>query len=678
MVEQLKCYNCGGDVIIGENPFIGICSNCFAEVPLPKDLVSLGQAYSHANSLLSASRFQEAKDAFQEILVKAPLEASACWGYAVSEYGIEFVQDPATAQLLPTLHRLSNTRFSDFFYVQKAIEYAPDYYTKEFYTAQSQLIDSIQSQSLQISRKEDPYDVFICYKKTEEGERRTADSRIAADLYKELIRRGYKTFFAEETLHVGEEYEPRIFAALNSARILLAIGSREEYYEAPWVKNEWSRYVDLIREDSKQGIQTRLLIPVYHNIPHEQIPAALQKMPQSVDLSAPGNPKHLLFTMINDHFSGGQNLDGADLRRQVRGRSANIRMEASAENYITRGTIELVNGKFDTAAEMFHRACSETPSTDAYLGLAMCDLKVPGKEALHQYAGDLAGNTHFVQALEIATPDQRQELEAIAKTCLENKDWAATCQRKQKECEKAAEQVINALQDFSLPLDSHRACAKAEDCVKFAASAKSVMKLDSSVTKILRRFLLLGNLIPAILFFVSATLEKIGIFTDVEWLALPGAILMIVMYIATGISLLGHIPILDGGFFTVLIRLAIGYAASMLLATQMEKYGARVLWLILSAAAFGLFCTTLGRRYASATKSLVNARKEAKIYLQQIPQLFPALELQTQEALTAAIAPYQQYYGIEDWNTRTQHWANVLHNACAARLNVQAEALRHL
>ena len=188
MVEQLKCYNCGGDVIIGENPFIGICSNCFAEVPLPKDLVSLGQAYSHANSLLSASRFQEAKDAFQEILVKAPLEASACWGYAVSEYGIEFVQDPATAQLLPTLHRLSNTRFSDFFYVQKAIEYAPDYYTKEFYTAQSQLIDSIQSQSLQISRKEDPYDVFICYKKTEEGERRTAD-RTDSPRIQDLLRR---------------------------------------------------------------------------------------------------------------------------------------------------------------------------------------------------------------------------------------------------------------------------------------------------------------------------------------------------------------------------------------------------------------------------------------------------------------------------------------------------------
>lgn len=679
MSQQLKCYNCGGDVIVGDNPNIGICSNCFAEVPLPKDLASLGQAYSHANALLSGSHFQEARDAFREILVRAPLESAACWGYAVSEYGIEFVQDPATAQLLPTLHRLSNERFSDYLYVKKAIEYAPDAYTQQFYTEQSKLIDSIQSHSLQISRKEDPYDIFICYKKTETGEKRTADSRIAADLYKELVRRGYKTFFAEETLQVGEEYEPRIFAALNSAKILLAIGSRQEYYEAVWVKNEWSRYVDLIETEQAKGTCTRLLIPVFYNISHGQIPAALQEMPRYVDMAASDNPKQQLFAMISSHFSGGQKDDVSNIRRQVRGQGAgNIRMEASSENFVTRGTIELINGNFEQANSMFEHALEMAVSSDAYLGLTMCSLKLRGKEALHQYAGDLQKNPHFAKALEVASEAQRQELLAIANTCLENIDWARTCQKGQKQCDAAAENIINALQDFTLPVDSHRTCAQMDSDVKFVALAKSQRSKEAAFPKHMRRFLYFGNFIPAIFLFISGIADKLGLISGVDWIGLPGGLLMVVIYIASGISLLGCIPFLNGGFFTVLIRLAIGYGASMLMATLMDGFGARVLWLLVSAAVSALFFLLVDRKHVPALKVLKNIRKNRKQYLAQIPQLAQRLEQDTAEALSSAIAPYQQYYDPDAWNARVQHWQGVLHSACLSRMDVLADALRHL
>lgn len=64
----------------------------------------------------------------------------------------------------------------------------------------------------------------------------------------EMQAKGYRVFFSRITLEdkLGLEYEPYIFAALNSAKIMLAVGTDYEYYNAVWVKNEWSRYLKLM------------------------------------------------------------------------------------------------------------------------------------------------------------------------------------------------------------------------------------------------------------------------------------------------------------------------------------------------------------------------------------------------------------------------------------------------
>ena len=45
---------------------------------------------------------------------------------------------------------------------------------------------------MQISGKEAPYDIFICYKETAENGDRTIDSVIAQDVYDALTEKGYK------------------------------------------------------------------------------------------------------------------------------------------------------------------------------------------------------------------------------------------------------------------------------------------------------------------------------------------------------------------------------------------------------------------------------------------------------------------------------------------------------
>jgi len=173
------------------------------------------------------------------------------------KYGIEYVEDPATHKRIPTVNR---TQFASVLAdedYKSALQYAT-IEQKIIYESEAKSIDKIQEGILKISNKEEPFDVFICYKESDESGRRTRDSVLANELYHELTKEGFKVFFSRITLEdkLGIEYEPYIFAALNSAKVMVVIGTKPEYFKAVWVKNEWSRYLALIKNGAK-----KVLIP---------------------------------------------------------------------------------------------------------------------------------------------------------------------------------------------------------------------------------------------------------------------------------------------------------------------------------------------------------------------------------------------------------------------------------
>ena len=77
---------------------------------------------------------------------------------------------------------------------------------------------------------------------------------MAQDLYYQLVQEGYKVFFSRITLEdkIGMAYEPYIFAALNSAKVMVVVGTKPEYFNAVWVKNEWSRFLKLIKSNKNK------------------------------------------------------------------------------------------------------------------------------------------------------------------------------------------------------------------------------------------------------------------------------------------------------------------------------------------------------------------------------------------------------------------------------------------
>ncbi len=279
-----KCKMCAGEMDFQKGSGIAKCPYCGTKQTLPKlQDERMATLYERANHYRRSNEFDKAIGIFEQILNEDNADSEAYWSLVLCRYGIEYVEDPATKKQVPTVHRTQySSVFADEDY-KKAIEFASKE-QKVVYATEAKAIDDIQKNILAISQNEEPFDVFICYKETDENGSRTQDSVIANDLYHQLTTEGFKVFFARITLEdkLGSAYEPYIFAALNSAKVMVAIGTKPEYFNAVWVRNEWSRYLDLI----KKG-EDKILIPAYKDMDAYSLPSEFAYL-QSQDMSKIG------------------------------------------------------------------------------------------------------------------------------------------------------------------------------------------------------------------------------------------------------------------------------------------------------------------------------------------------------------------------------------------------------
>lgn len=266
-----KCKLCGGELDIEINASIATCQYCGSQQTLPKlNNDKKSSLYDRANQFRRQNEFDKAAALFEQVLNEDANDAEAYWSLVLCKYGVEYVEDPKTNKRIPTCNRtqiLSILSDSDY---KEALRHA-DTSQKALYEAEAAQIDGIQKGILEISQKESAFDIFICYKETDENGRRTQDSVLGADLYHQLTNEGYKVFFSKITLEniLGTAYEPYIFAALQSSSVMIVIGTKPEYFQATWVRNEWSRYLALIKTGAK-----KILIPAYrdmdpYNLPQE-------------------------------------------------------------------------------------------------------------------------------------------------------------------------------------------------------------------------------------------------------------------------------------------------------------------------------------------------------------------------------------------------------------------------
>ncbi len=288
----LKCKMCGGDIEVSQDMTVGKCLYCGSTMTLPRiETERKARLFNRANEYRLNNEFDKAYEAYKTIVEEDEQEAEAYWGMILSEYGVEYVEDPASHKRIPTCHRTRMQNIRSTSNYQLAIQYA-DSERKFIYQDEAEILDKLQRSILAISSREEPYDVFICYKETDDstGER-TKDSVLAQDIYQELEKNGIRTFFSRISLetHLGENYEPYIYSALKSARVMLMVSMSAQNCEAIWVKNEWSRFLSFMGEDD-----SKMLIPVYQEMSPYEFPSELSGF-QAQDMGKVGAIQDLVY-----------------------------------------------------------------------------------------------------------------------------------------------------------------------------------------------------------------------------------------------------------------------------------------------------------------------------------------------------------------------------------------------
>ena len=406
----LKCKMCGGNLNVTAESKIVECEFCGTiQTILTPDNEKKTNLYNRANRLRFANEFDKAAAVFESLVSEFPEEAEAYWGLCLCKYGIEYVDDPATGKKIPTCHRTSYGSIFDDSNFDMALEYA-DSVAQSIYREEAKNIDKIQKGILEIVSKEEPFEIFICYKETDDTGIRTKDSVLAQDIYNELIKKGYKVFFSRVTLEdkLGQEYEPYIFSALNSAKIMLAIGTSYEYYNAVWVKNEWSRFLDLMKND-----KSKTLIPCYRDIDAYDMPKEFRNF-QGQDMGKLG--------FLQDLVRGINKIIGYDKgdTKSAQTPVVNITANSNIENLLKRGNFALEDREWDNANDFFEQALNENPEESrAYLGKTMAYLRVSNLVEMEQLSVNIDENKEFKRAVTFADEKEKERLEKL-RSCIMN------------------------------------------------------------------------------------------------------------------------------------------------------------------------------------------------------------------------------------------------------------------
>ena len=456
-----RCKMCGGD--LGNNgDSVITCEYCNTKQALPKldDEKRIG-LYDCANQLRLNNEFDKAMEIYEQILNEDVTDADCYWSLVLCKYGIEYVEDYSLHKRVPTINRVQYTSIFDDSNYKMALKYA-DSYQKEVYKEEAKIINDIQREILSISEKEKPFDVFICYKESDNSGRRTKDSVLAQELYHELTKEGFKVFFSRITLEdkLGTAYEPYIFAALNSSKVMVVLGTKAEYFNAVWVKNEWSRYLSLIRNGER-----KILIPAYRDMDPYDLPEEFSHL-QAQDMSKLG--------FMQDLIRGIKKIVSNDMSNKKSNVNETV-VNDNVSSLIKRIFMFLEDNEYESADSYCERVLDIDPENElAYLGKLMVSLGVSKKENLCFYSKDFSFNSYYKKIVRFGSKELIDELNGYREVI--------NIRNENNRKEKIYQEAIGLMR-FELGDECKRAIAKFSEIQDYKDSDELIEKCKEFIKK---------------------------------------------------------------------------------------------------------------------------------------------------------------------------------------------------
>lgn len=422
-MSVIKCKMCGGELEIKQGSSIAVCTYCGTQqTVLTADNERKTKLYNRAHELRLNNDFDQALGVFETIIAEFPDEAEAYWGLCLCKYGIEYVDDPITKLKVPTCHRTCYDSIMNDDDYRKAVDLAC-ITARNLYFNEAIQIDAIQRSILTIARNERPYDIFICYKESD-GRQRTKDSVLAQDIYDALVDQGgYKVFFSRITLEdkLGEEFEPYIFSALNTAKVMLVVGTSNSNMNSVWVKNEWSRYLKLMKSD-----KSKLLIPCYADMDAYDLPEEFKNL-QAQDMNKIGFMQDLLRGIKKVVNPSGTASEKTAVSTDIN------KLLKRIDNFIEENNWTSANEYCERVLDI------EPDNVQAYLYKLLIDKSVTEVKALKNCSDSFESNVNYQRLIKIADEKLKLELKGYIDYIREKKNKERIA--KEKAEKKRLEQI---------------------------------------------------------------------------------------------------------------------------------------------------------------------------------------------------------------------------------------------
>ena len=264
----LKCKMCGSNLEIEDSITVCKCEKCGTSQTVPdiEDDKEL-KLFERAGRLRFNCDFDKAAGIYNTITDSYPEEAEGYWGLILCKYGIEYA-DNASGKKVPVCHRISYDSVMDDEDFELVMENS-DSESRAIFREEAKIIEENRKKYIQIAESEQPYDIYISYRAKDDNGDKTAVSEIAGHLYNKLTSARYRVFLSEAALKGKKQSdcEPYIYSALNSANVMLALGTSYDDYNNVWVKNEWNRYLEIAEKN-----KNKCLIPCYKDVDEYDIP----------------------------------------------------------------------------------------------------------------------------------------------------------------------------------------------------------------------------------------------------------------------------------------------------------------------------------------------------------------------------------------------------------------------
>lgn len=383
-MASIRCKFCSAEMSVGLNEGMASCSVCGGRQSLPLSLdYSRSGLFVRGNHFRAAQAFSKGLRVYDRIITDYPDDAEAFFCRALCRYGVTF--DIPNKPIVNCTRRQPFEADSD---VRVCLNFS-DAARGEYYKELIQRIGEAQRQVIEAATKIPPYDIYLV---TDESAKSV---ELGLDLYMQLTEREYSVYYLQASRdRQVKPSEVYAYAALNSSKLMIPLGTQAEQFDNYMVRNAFERFIELQAEDCN-----KVLLPCYRDIDVFDLPEELSYA-HSLDMGR----INFIGELMNAVHSA--MLKGSPL-------SKGEGMVGNSGSLLARAFLFLEDGDFGSASKYLERVLDlDAMSAHAYVGKLMVEKKLTAEQQLRDCTEPLDKDKNFVRALRFADPDYRAVLES--------------------------------------------------------------------------------------------------------------------------------------------------------------------------------------------------------------------------------------------------------------------------